>query len=260
MTPLRPPSQTRCCKICRANATKFGTSDLKRHCPVPGFMLPAAGLDVSYYRCTDCGLIFTDAFDDWSAEDFAAAIYNGSYAAVDPDFLGARPTLMAQIVDREFGSVKSRLRVLDYGAGNGQFAEALRARGWTAVFAYDPFNEKHAEPPTGKFDLITSFETVEHSPTPKETFGEIGSFLSQDALIFFTTLVQPPNVTEIGIDWWYIGPRNGHVTLFSWHALARLLNEQGLKSYSLNDNFHAATSGQPIWAESILKQARLNSI
>jgi hypothetical protein len=33
------------------------------------------------------------------------------------------------------------------------------------------------------------------------------------------------------MQWWYAGPRNGHITLFTYKALARLFGAFGLKVY-----------------------------
>lgn len=247
------------CKICRAPAERFAAIDFNRSCPVPGISLEPAGVEVLYCRCSDCGLIFTEALDDWTPEDFAEAIYNASYVAVDPEFVEIRPANMARIVTRDFGHTRTHLRVLDYGAGNGRFAENLRAQGWVDVVSYDPFHPEHARRPSGHFDLVTCFETIEHSPRPRQTFAEIADHLAEDGAIFFTTLVQPPNIIAIDADWWYIGPRNGHVTLFSSKALARLWEAHGLNCYSLSDNFHLAARQVPVWAAHIAERATLNS-
>ena len=69
-------------------------------------------------------------------------------------------------IDKHYRSEKSRVKVLDFGAGHGRHTNALRGLGYT-VYAYDPFNgEGNADPyteisnklpPKGeKFDLVFS--------------------------------------------------------------------------------------------------------
>ena len=69
-------------------------------------------------------------------------------------------------IDKHYRSEKRRIKVLDFGAGHGRHANALRGLGYT-VYAYDPFNGKgdadpyteisNKLPPQGeKFDLVFS--------------------------------------------------------------------------------------------------------
>lgn len=60
--------------------------------------LPLSGILVYYRRCVDCKFIFTDAFDDWTAEQFKAHIYNDGYKVVDPDYAETRPLANANMV------------------------------------------------------------------------------------------------------------------------------------------------------------------
>ena len=81
MLSLKPPStEARPCKICRQPAPLFGLVDFNRNCQIPDCVkLPLTGTPVYYRRCNACGFLFTDAFDDWSPDDFKTHIYNGGY-------------------------------------------------------------------------------------------------------------------------------------------------------------------------------------
>lgn len=59
------------------------------------------------------------------------------------------------------------------------------------------------------------------------------------------TLVQPADILKLRMGWWYIGPRNGHVTLFTRPALSLLWRRHGLTTGSASDNLHVAYRGQP---------------
>jgi 2-polyprenyl-6-hydroxyphenyl methylase/3-demethylubiquinone-9 3-methyltransferase len=136
--------------------------------------------------------------------------------------------------------------VLDYGGGSGLLAAKLRDQGFDAA-TYDPFSD-HNQLPDGKFDLITCFEVMEHVPFPKETVAAICGLLKEGGAILFSTLVQPAEFAQIGLNWWYAGPRNGHVSLYSSAALGLLFQEHGLKVGSFNEGFHIAYGTVPEFA------------
>lgn len=89
---VRPVQQdTVACKVCGEDAPLFGVHDFNRCCEeARGTVLPPCGVAVYYRRCATCGLLFTDSFDDWSAEDFATHIYNDQCGHVDWDFEAVR--------------------------------------------------------------------------------------------------------------------------------------------------------------------------
>jgi hypothetical protein len=55
--------------------------------------------------------------------------------------------------------------------------------------------------------------------------------------------MQPADFASVGMGWWYIGPRNGHVTLFTRAAFAALWARFGLKVISFSDNLHMVFCG-----------------
>lgn len=238
------------CKICGGPARPFGSVDFSRSCEDDrGVDLPATGIDIHYRRCEGCGFLFTDAFDDWSPADFETAIYNADYAQVDPDYESARPASSSKEIIRTFRGKADSLRVLDYAGGNGAFAEHLRAAGFTAVETHDPFGPRHRARPEGRFNLVTCFEALEHMPDPVAGAQDIVSFLDDDALMIFSTVVQPPEIAELGMRWWYIGPRNGHISLFSLEALQHLGRRLGLTVMSATNSVHIAFRKQPSFVQ-----------
>ena len=238
------------CKVCDGEARPFGVCDFNRSCEeARGKFLPATGIEVGYRRCARCGLIFTDAFDDWSFADFEAHIYNDGYAEADPDYAQVRPDANAGPIAKTFEAAAPGLTVLDYGGGNGRFAERLRAAGFPLTRTYDPFNPDHRARPEGRFDLVTSFETLEHMPNAKAGAADIASFVGEPGLILFSTLIQPDNIAQLGMSWGYIGPRNGHVTLHSRPSLEALWGALGFKVASFDDNLHVAYGTVPSFAQ-----------
>ncbi len=229
------------CKICGGKAALYGVVDFHKCCEeLRGFRLPLSGVPIYYRRCTACDFLFTDAFDDWSDDQFKAHIYNDDYGTIDPDYHTARPHANADLVGRLWAEHKSETRVLDFGGGNDVFCTALRTNGFPAAVTYDPMVTAHARRPNGKFDLVTCFETLEHLPDPAAGVALILECVAEPGLIFYSTLVQPADFNNYGLGWWYVGPRNGHVSIFSKQALAAAWGRHGYKTVSFNAGTHLA--------------------
>lgn len=244
------------CKVCGAPAPLFGVVDFNKSCEdLRHPPLTLSGVPIYYRRCTGCGLVFTDAFDDWAQADFEAHIYNADYVEIDPDYVEARPDGLSAMVTQVFGPMAADLRVLDYGGGNGRFAGTLRAAGFRCE-TYDPFTPAFQTRPEGRFNIVTCFETLEHMPRPGEGVSDLAAFLEEPGLVLFTTLLQDSDFEKQGVGWWYLGPRNGHVTLFSKPALTHLWADLGMTVASLDENFHFAFRGDPpAFAEPFLAAA-----
>jgi 2-polyprenyl-6-hydroxyphenyl methylase/3-demethylubiquinone-9 3-methyltransferase len=76
----------------------------------------------------------------------------------------------------------------------------------------------------------------------------MSDLLSEPGLILFSTLLQPLDIDRLGLDWWYAGPRNGHVSLYSRMSLERLTRPLGLTFRSFNEGTHVAYRGIPEFA------------
>ena len=232
-------AETYPCPICKGASPIYGAVDFHKSClEAQGRALNPSGLIVHYRHCGECGFVFCDTFKAWTPDEFKACIYNQDYAIVDPDFSETRPTNNATVIDALFTASKDTLSILDYGGGNGLFAELLRAKGYQAQ-TYDPFSE-HRQKPLEKADLITAFEVIEHSNTPHETIEEMASLIKPEGIILFSTLLQPADFSDYGLKWWYVAPRNGHVSIFSETSLKRLLNSHGLQYKSVTEDVHIA--------------------
>jgi SAM-dependent methyltransferase len=230
------------CKICRGRADLYGVVDFHKSCEeLRGINFMLSGVPVYYYRCTSCKFVFTEAFDDWSIEQFKANIYNEQYKLADPAYEnGSRSRQNADVIARLWDRYKTETRVLDYGAGNDGFCAVLREHGFPVAVSYDPLVPEFARRPDGKFDLVTCFETLEHMPDPIGGIASILEFSAEPGLIFFTTALQPPDFDQQRLNWWYVAPRNGHVSIFSRPALTAAWERHGYKVLSFNDTIHLA--------------------
>jgi hypothetical protein len=244
---LRPVLATATpCKICAAPAELYGVVDLNRPCEIPGGARPPlSGVPVYYRRCGACGFLFTDAFDDWSHDQFKTHIYNDGYHVFDPDYQTARPSNNASTVANLWTAHKGSMRVLDFGGGNDVFCTSLRASGFLEAVTYDPMVPEYAHRPEGKFDLVTCFETLEHLPNPVAGIASIVDCVAEPGAVFYSTLTQPADFDRQGVSWWYVGPRNGHISIFTKQALALAWARHGFKTAALSDGIHIAFRTMP---------------
>jgi 2-polyprenyl-6-hydroxyphenyl methylase/3-demethylubiquinone-9 3-methyltransferase len=230
------------CKICGNRAELYGVVDFHKSCEeLRGVSFLLSGVPVYYYRCTGCKFVFTEAFDQWSIEQFKVNIYNEQYKLVDPEYEHeVRPRRLGEMVARLWDRYKTETRVLDYGGGNDGFCAVLRQRGFPVAVTYDPMVPQYAQRPEGKFDLVTCFETLEHMPDPVGGIGSILEFSADAGLILFSTVVQPADFDQHRLNWWYVAPRNGHVSIFSKPALTAVWDRHGYKVVSFDDTIHLA--------------------
>jgi 2-polyprenyl-6-hydroxyphenyl methylase/3-demethylubiquinone-9 3-methyltransferase len=240
------------CKCCGATALPYGVVDFHKNCEIQRRrVLGVSGVPIYYYRCPACRFLFTTAFDDFSKDDFLRYVYNEEYVLVDPDYQGVRARANADFLIGLFSGPRPG-RLLDYGGGSGILADCLRAAGFPEATNYDPFVPMHSARPVGRFDCVVCFEVVEHSTDPEQTFADMLEFLSEPGLIVFSTLLQPPDIDRQGLGWWYAGPRNGHVSLFSKESLVALLEPFGFGIASFNDDLHILYREVPDFARHFL--------
>jgi 2-polyprenyl-6-hydroxyphenyl methylase/3-demethylubiquinone-9 3-methyltransferase len=223
------------CKCCGGVTCFFAGYDFSRTCEdQKGAVFARSGIDVPYYRCKSCGFVFTTYFDRWSKEAFAERIYNSEYILADPDFAAARPKYIAELLDGLLATVPPDVKILDYGGGEGKLIQELRLRGFENGESYDPFFSSGTRP-DGLFELITAFEVAEHTAEPILLFQDALSFLAKDGVLLFTTALQSRKPDR---DWWYIAPRNGHISIHSYASLQRLAAAVGATCLSLDDSLH----------------------
>jgi 2-polyprenyl-6-hydroxyphenyl methylase/3-demethylubiquinone-9 3-methyltransferase len=243
------PRGPKLCKICGAVALAFGELDFNRSCATPeSVVLPASGMAIEYNRCPDCGFLFSAAFDGWTSQEFLEKIYNEQYLAVDPDYVERRPAASATFLAQLFSAAKASLSVLDYGGGNGALARQLRQSGFAAADTYDPLVGEFARLPDRKYPIVCCFETLEHTPDPLAAMAEMAKLLDEPGIIVFSTVVQPADIQAQGLGWWYAGPRNGHISLFSRKSMERAWRKTGLRFGSFDNITHVAFRAIPDFA------------
>lgn len=230
-----------------------GVVDFNKSCEIErGLALELSGVPVWYYRCSSCGFLFTRDLDGFSIEDWRKHIYNDGYALVDPDHAGARAEANAPLVrsiveqlgltDAGLAAIlMARRSWLDYGSGNGTLTGLLADLPIDRA-AWDPFqgpDGTSGDRPEGQFDLVTAFEVLEHTPTPFETARDALGFVRPGGALLFSTLVCDELPAQ-KMDWPYLAPRNGHVSIHSTRSLDILFGILRFQVQHLTPNLHIA--------------------
>jgi SAM-dependent methyltransferase len=213
-------TNTSTCKICGHKSPFFDVVDFNKFAASDYnyYSFGPSGTYLSYFRCGECEFLFTPFFDHWSSDDFKAFIYNDDYIAVDGEYATIRPQGVANHMISILAGYQTA-RILDFGSGTGTFAQVMKAAGFD-VTSYDPFSMP--ERPSGLFDIVTCFEVLEHIPFPLEGLAGIQSFLTKKGCIILSQALQPDNIQQLRCSWWYVAPRNGHMSIYSEHTLAEL--------------------------------------
>jgi SAM-dependent methyltransferase len=237
------------CKICQSTARYVDATDFYK-C-ASGHPFGWSGIEVRWYHCNHCGFLFTPFLDDWQGGDFVRFIYNDDYARVDPDYVSERPRRTAGQLARILAGHQNK-RILDYGSGTGLTAKRMAEIGFAHVESYDPFSAPAR--PTGKFDLITCFEVIEHSPDPIGTVADILRFAADDgACIIVGETLQPDNIEHLWARWWYCAPRNGHCSTFTDDTLAILARQFGLHFHP-GPHVHCLRRSDAAWCQEIARK------
>lgn len=221
------------CKVCAQRAPFWDECDFSTHCMRSQVVIPASGIPVPYYRCSQCGFVFTPFMDEFSDEDFKTRIYNEDYTRIDPGFDGERAAFQTRMLLDNFGG--EAITLCDYGGGRGHLANLINASGTRMrAVSWDPYFDQSTRPQS-RFDMVVSYEVFEHSPDPRATFKDMLSFCDDNRLLLMTTLCQPPDIAQLKTGWWYCSPRNAHISLHTRQSLQVLADEAGLGVMHLED-------------------------
>jgi Methyltransferase domain len=191
-------------------------------------------VQIEYFRCQGCGLMFTPAFDAWSPQHFAQHIYNADYVLADPPFSGERSARNAAMVAGFWHRQKDGLRLLDYSGGAGGMVAALAQLG-IACESCDPYYGAPA--PAQTYPVVTCFEVLEHVPHKDQLpwFKDLAQHIEPGGTLLLSTEVFG---SDISAAHWYLCPRNGHISVHSTHSLHLLAASAGLKVFSINSEMH----------------------
>ena len=207
------------CKLCGNLAEiKFGLPYNKK----TAYPIPDEPDDCWYYQCTNCDFLFTPAIDASQHDE----IYDETYwNNQDPDWYGrvSETFSLVSIGNELLGRRLEDLEILDFGCGIGGFVDlsrrSLQLQTWGTDIIPPKVGAEWFLPDLGnrRFDVITACEVIEHLPNPRQIFDLIRAHLKSPGVFAFQTAEWDP--VGLGRDWWYLGPNNGHISLYSRKGL-----------------------------------------
>jgi 2-polyprenyl-3-methyl-5-hydroxy-6-metoxy-1,4-benzoquinol methylase len=147
-----------------------------------------------------------------------------------------------------FEKYRKNGNLLDIGCGDGYFLEVAKQRGWTVygteytdeavslcrgkgiIIHQGPLNPDNY---TIQFDVITSFEVIEHINNPQHEISAISKILRVSGLFYFTT----PNFNSISRtilkDKWTVISYPEHLSYYSPASMNSFLKRSGFNKISL---------------------------
>lgn len=188
-------------------------------------------------KCIDCSLVFT------SKIPFINELSNhyGNYP---------RYTSLSPITEKRYNELldifekyRSTNNLMDLGCSNGLFLECAKKRGWNVYGTeYDPkcieegksrgitifkSDQLPSELFEMKFDVITSFEVIEHINNPNGEMGFINKLLRTGGITYITT----PNFNSVSRFFlhsnWNVIEYPEHLTYYTYKTLNKLLLKNG---------------------------------
>ncbi len=148
-----------------------------------------------------------------------------------------------------FESYRKTNNILDIGCGNGHFLEVAKKRGWNVhgtEFTDEAIKicvNKNIEMQQGvlnpenyysiKFDIVVSFEVIEHVNNPKTEIENIINIINPNGLFYFTT----PNFNSLSRfilkEKWSVIEYPEHLSYYTAKTMNRFLSKQGLKKIKI---------------------------
>lgn len=198
-------------------------------------------------RCRNCGLVFSR---DILSEDVLTQLYSKSKVTFS-QYSGIIAADYWRCLAQHVDSIE-KSSALEIGCSSGFFLEELMRNGFQEVYGCEPSVEaKEMAPPVvrknialgffkpgmyppSKFDLVCSFQTLDHLDDPLGALHETHRILKPGGLAFFIT----HNVDALGAR--LLGEKSPiidveHIYLFSKRTLAKLLGEAGFDVIEIAD-------------------------
>lgn len=225
------------CKICGNGATEIFSLPVSKKA---GHPIPDLPDDCPYYNCANCNFLFSTHLDGADHTE----VYDETYwNEQDPDWYGRvnqtlRLVLLANSLLRK---APDRLEILDFGCGPNGFVQKARDDLQLSAWGTDIISPKFAPewflktPDTRKFDIVVACEVIEHLPDPMMQFRRIRDMLIPGGVFAFQTAYYDSAVC--GRDWWYLGPDNGHISLYSQKAFDYAFRQLGGKNRVMWGNY-----------------------
>lgn len=187
----------------------------------------------SYFICPRCKFIQTER-PYWLKDAHREPIAKADTGILSRNIILSKITALVILF-----LFDTRRKHLDYAGGYGLLTRLMRDYGYN-FYWHDPFadnlfaKEFEAKKPYN-YQLVTSFEFMEHLSDPLKDLERIFSRYKAQAFLFSTMLYKEP----INEKWWYFTFDTGqHVSLYHINTLRYLAKKLKLFFYSNGTNIH----------------------
>lgn len=210
------------CRICQKKAAKLFSGKLLSY-------------SVSYYECTDCGYVQTEA-PYWLNQAYAVAINDSDTGIMARNNVNARIVLATLWM---LGALDDTL--VDCAGGYGILVRLLRDYGINAKWI-DPFCEnlvaRGFEYSGEQATLVTAFEAFEHFEYPSDELDHLLTIAPN--ILLSTEVIASPTPRQV--DWWYYGKEHGqHIGFFKLNTLELMAKKRGKFLTSNGRSYHLMT-------------------
>ena len=233
------------CKCCGADAPYLGDVDFSKTCHdrYGKKVFQNTGCDVPYQKCENCGFIFSTYADNWTSKEMKKLIYNEEYNKSDGVVPGWEEGLSdprksisylnGEKLIQDYGlSKEQNIRILDFGSGGnpGNTGLCFLDKGFDLT-SYDPYSangDTNIELKHDKYDFIYSIEVFEHVVDLGKLCRFMSSHLSDTGMLHIQTLLHPNQTDHTILDSYYISPKNGHFSIFTFVSIFILFKSFGI--------------------------------
>ena len=206
-------------------------------------------------RCDSCSMVFS------SRNPSLEELENHYKGYGRNDYLSPITIKRYHEILDTFESVRKTNRILDVGCGIGYFLDVAKSRGWEVYGTeYTESAVKICESKgitmhsgelnpenyrAGSFDIITSFEVIEHINTPNIELNRIYTLLGKDGYFYVTT----PNFNSLLR--YYLGPKYNvigwpeHLSYYTPKTLTCLMLKNGFRKRWVRSTGISKTPAQP---------------
>lgn len=205
------------CRICNSEKEKLFTKKI------------LGKYEAAYYQCPVCGFLQTEE-PYWLKEAYLHAITPPDVGLVNRNIEFSNIT--EEIIYKYFDK---KGRFLDFAGGYGMFTRIMRDKGFdfyhedkycenlfAKYFSIDDLPQEDR-----RFELITSFELMEHIENPFKELDYI--FSMTDSFLFSTELIPAKDIEN----WQYLGTEHGqHISFYTRECLKRIAGKYNKKYYS----------------------------
>lgn len=190
--------------------------------------------NVSYFQCERCGYLQTE--EPFWLED----AYKEEINLTDTGLAARSIHNLGVVLAFYLSSQLKKPLLLDYSGGYGLLTRLLRDSGvnafWSDKYCKCLFSRGFEDNGNTKYDIVTSFEVLEHLHNTKK---ELNKILGKGDNFIFTTSLYKNNVPS---DWWYFGSEHGqHIGLYTKKSMQYIANENNFFYSCILKDYHIFT-------------------